>query len=107
MEDLPVRYVVEVYVHGEPGSIRTPLLEYFWTSQPLLGLAAGQIVNPHYWVGATPGKVLRILNVEHLITKLEGHVIDHLMVFTEEVDDTAALRWIPTWRLARHGPAAG
>jgi hypothetical protein len=107
MEELSVRYVVEVYVRGEPGGMRTPLLEYFGTSQPLLSLAAGQIINPRYWVGATPGKLLRILNVEHLITKFEDHVTDQLMVFTEEVDDTAALRWIPTWRLARHGPAGG
>lgn len=107
MEALRVRYVVEVYVRREPDSLEVPLLEHFVTSAPLAGVVAGQIINPQMWSGVTPGKVLRILNVEHIITKIMDHVTHQVMLFTEEVDDTAALRWIPTWRLARQGPPAG
>lgn len=87
---LPVRYSLEIY---EPGSAYDPWVN-FLSNSPFLAISKGDIINPGTWDNSqSPMKVLKVLNVEHMIWEIENdHITHKLCVFTEEVEGTEELR---------------
>jgi hypothetical protein len=85
----PIHYYREIYL---PESTRDPWVS-FRTTTPFMTIQRGDIINPSIWEGSqSPMKVLKAVNVEHIIWETDDHVGDKLMVFTDEVDGTAELR---------------
>src|SRR5205823_1703142 len=86
-------YQLEVYV---PASTDT-VFAHFESSLPFLPIHPGDIVNPGIWEDSqSPMRVLRVLNVEHIIWKSRNGEIKHkLMVYTDEVAGTRELRLQP------------
>lgn len=65
----------------------------FSSSSPFMGISVGDIVNPVTWEGSqSPMKVLRVINVEHMIWETDTKVKHKVMVYTEEVEGTEELR---------------
>ena len=82
-------YILEVY---EPASADDAWIT-FSSSNPFMTISAGDIVNPGVWPGSqSPMKVLRAINVEHIIWESRAQVKHKVMVFTEEVEGTRELR---------------
>lgn len=77
-------YQIEIY---QPGS------EDIWMSfespTPFGTINKGDILDPGMWPESqSPLKVLRVVEVRHLIWKRhQGHLKHGIMVFTEEVDN--------------------
>jgi hypothetical protein len=82
-------YIVEVY---EPGSADRVWV-YFTSSAPFLPINAGDLLNPGLWPGSqSPMKILRVVNLEHIIWETDSHVKHKLLVFTEEIEGTTEVR---------------
>ncbi|MDD5738687.1 MAG: hypothetical protein PHY72_02030 [Candidatus Pacebacteria bacterium] len=82
---------MEVYVPGSADDVWVT----FETSEPILGISKGDILNPGIWENTqSPMKVLKVVNLEHLIwdVKAENCVKHKLMIFTKEVEGTRKLR---------------
>ena len=85
----PIEYELEIY---EPKSADDCWVTFSSTS-PFPSINKGDIVNPSLWSNSqSPMKVLRVINVEHLIWEINAQIRHKLMVFTEEVDGTRELR---------------
>ncbi len=83
------RYGLEVY---GPGGTDTPWVS-FDSDTPFPAIARGDIVNPGVWEGSqSPMKVLRVVQVEHVVWEAAGVAKQKLLVFTEEVEGTRELR---------------
>lgn len=83
--------MLEVY---QPGSF-DDVFQYLESDTPFMAISRGDIVNPGLWDGSqSPMKVLRVVNVEHIIWKNEttGGARHKVLVFTEEVEGTRELR---------------
>lgn len=86
----PMSYILELY---SPGSGYDVCVSYE-TSTPFLTIQAGDIINPRVWEGVgTPGNVLRVVNIEHVIWEGDGRIKHKLCIFTEEVKDTEQVRF--------------
>ena len=83
-------YMLEVY---EPNSVDNVWM-YFEAPSPFLGINSGDLMNPGIWEGSkSPMKILRVVNVEHLIWETNIEVKHKLMVFTEEVEGSREIRF--------------
>ncbi len=87
---MPSDYSLEIY---EPQSMENAWIVFHSTS-PFMSISAGDIINPGIWEGSkSPMKVLRVLNVEHIVWQSkEGDVKQKVMVYSEEVEGTSELR---------------
>lgn len=80
---------LEIY---EPGSADDVWVT-FTADAPFMSISVGDIVNPGLWANSeSPMKVLRVVNVEHIIWEHEGIAKHKLCVFTDEVEGTRELR---------------
>jgi hypothetical protein len=83
------KYIIEIY---EPGST-TDVLVSFTSPSPFMPIEYGSLIDPKAWGNSDrPGKVLRVLNVEHGIWETDA-ITHRLRVFTEEVQDTSEMRY--------------
>jgi len=88
-------FSLEVYY---PGSMEHAWV-YFKSSTPFMPINVGEIVNPGIWEDSqSPMKVLRVVNVEHIIWETSNRIKQKVMVFTEEVEGTEELRISPVRR---------
>src|SRR5262245_3405095 len=54
------------------------------TSTPFLTIQAGDIINPRVWEGVgTPGNVLCVVKIEHIIWEGDGRIKHKLCIFTD------------------------
>jgi len=83
-----VEYMVEIYY---PGSI-DDIVEYFQTSTPIT-MRSGELINQGFFENTRSKKLLRIVNIEHIIWEAEGKVKQKACIMTEEVDDTKESRF--------------
>lgn len=84
-----IQYELEIY---EPNSA-DDVWAVFDSSTPFMTISKGDILNPGTWPNTqSPMKVLRVINVEHLIWESGVKVTQKLLVFTEEVAGTRELR---------------
>ena len=82
-------YILEVYKPQSPDDVWIT----FSSSSPFMTIGVGDIVNPGLWPDSqSPMKVLRAINVDHVIWETETRVKHKVLVFTEEVDGTRGLR---------------
>ena len=76
-----MKYVLEVRAPQQPDEV----VATFGGSEPFLPVERGDLLNPAHW--KTPdleGKLLRVLNVEHLIG---GEELEHrIVLFTEQLE---------------------
>ena len=89
-----VKYLLEIY---EPDNVKDVWVD-FEASEPFLSINKGDIINPGVWPDSqSPMKVLKVVNVEHLIleSKTDNCIKHKLMVFTTEVEGTEGLRKRP------------
>jgi len=84
-----IQYEIEIY---EPNSA-DDVWAVFDSSTPFMTISKGDILNPGTWSNSqSPMKVLRVINVEHVIWESGAKVTHKLLVFTEEVEGTRELR---------------
>jgi hypothetical protein len=84
-----VEYHLEIYLPGSADDVWVS----FQALQPFMAFSKGDILNPGLWTGSkAPMRVLRILNVEHIVWEASGHISHKVMLFTEEVEGTRELR---------------
>lgn len=82
-------YMLEIY---EPGSVKTAWV-HFKSASPFMALKPGDLLNPGIWPDSqSPMKILRVINVEHIIWETDEAVKHKLMVFTEEIEGTEEAR---------------
>jgi hypothetical protein len=89
----PMQYILEIYA---PGSVDNALV-HLRSAQPFGAITAGDLINPRAWSGGmeqTGDGVLRVGTVEHLIHELQGYILHQVMVLTEVLPDTAAVRFV-------------
>ncbi len=81
--------MLEVY---EPGSMDNVWV-YFKSDGPFLSINSGDLLNPNLWENSqSPMKILKVINLEHIIWEKDNIVKHKLMVFTEEIDGTIEAR---------------
>jgi len=84
-----MEYILEIYM---PGSARDVWV-HFASSKPFMPICKGDILNPGLWEGSqSPMKVVRVINIEHIIIEKEEGFGHKILVFTEEVEGTEELR---------------
>jgi hypothetical protein len=88
-----MEYELEIY--GPGGCDREDCIKVFTAAVPFLPLRAGDLVNASTWA-PTGSKLLRVLNVEHVISEKSalgidpsGRIIHRALIYTEEVVDSA------------------
>jgi hypothetical protein len=93
-----MEYQLEIY---RPGSCdEGGLIKVFTSAAPFLPIRVGDLLNAATWgQDASEWKLLRVLNVEHLISEKSGGGIDpsgrtthRALVYTERMVDTAEAR---------------
>ena len=83
-----MEYILEIY---EPESADN-VWAMFSSESPFMTISPGDILDPGVWEGSKPPiRLLRIVNVEHLIWDMEG-VKHKILVFTKEVEGTREIR---------------
>lgn len=76
-----VVYVVEVYY---PKS-RKDIFHTFESSDPLMAIGKDDLLDPSEWSGAwSPIRLLRVVQVVHVIREKEEQIEHKAMVYTEE-----------------------
>ncbi len=81
-------YILEVY---QPGSADDVWIT-FSSFTPFMPINRGDILNPGVWPeSSSPMKVLRVINVEHIIWEAKEQIKHKVLIFTEEVDGTREL----------------
>ena len=84
-----MEYMLEIY---EPGSVENVWV-YFKTSSPFGAISIGDLINPNLWEGSqSPMRILRVVNVEHIIWEVNSTVKHKVMVFTEEIEGSEEAR---------------
>ena len=93
-----MEYRLEIY---RPGSSENDdCLKVFVSNAPFLPLRVGDLLNASTWVEDGSGsRLLRVLNVEHLISEKSGggigssgRTIHRALIYTESMADTAETR---------------
>jgi len=73
-----LEYIIEVY---KPGSA-DDLWVSFTSSTPFLPMNTGDLLNPGLWLGSqSPMKILRVVNLEHIIWETDSHIKHKLLVY--------------------------
>ena len=92
-----MEYRLEIYSPGDYD--RGDCIKMFITTAPFLPLHAGDLLNASNWE-RTGSKLLRVLNVEHLIAEKSaegidpsGKIIHRVLIYTEGVADSAQTRY--------------
>ncbi len=93
-----MEYQLQIYGPGGAGS--QGCIKVFTSAAPFLPLRAGDLLNAAALVtDGSEAKLLRVVNVEHLISDKPGGGIDpsgrtvhRVLVYTETVTDTAETR---------------
>jgi hypothetical protein len=97
-EDTKLEYRLEIH---RPGSCDDQeCLKIFISAAPFLPLRIGDLLNASEWDGDASGwKLLRVLNVEHVIFEKpsagidpSGGIIHRALIYTEKVADNAQTR---------------
>jgi hypothetical protein len=83
----PVRYLLEIYVPGNVDS----LLANFEAESPFMAISKGDFLNPRSWYGADKYKLLRAVNVEHILLEGETRTTHKVCVFTESLEDSPSM----------------
>lgn len=82
-------YSLEIYAPGSTDDVWV----VFESTTAFMTISVGDLVNPGIWDGSrSPQKVLRAINVEHIIWQAGGVAKHKVCVYTEEVDGTRELR---------------
>jgi hypothetical protein len=88
-------YQLEFYRLGSCDS--SGRIKVFTAATPFEPILAGDLINAKEWAKDTP--LLRVLNVEHLISEDSpagidpaGRITHRLLVYTESTPDTAEMR---------------
>jgi hypothetical protein len=89
-------YQLEIYGLGSYNE--DDCIKVFTSTAPFLPVRAGDLLNASTW-GLTGSKLLRVLNVEHVISEKSvggidpsGRIIHRALVYTERVVDSAETR---------------
>jgi hypothetical protein len=83
----PIRYYLEIY---EPGSGRD-VLASINSQGPFQGIAMGDLIDSRVWEdAATPGNILEVTRVQHIVWEMEDSCSHKVMVFTKEVPNEAS-----------------
>jgi hypothetical protein len=95
-----MEYQLEIYRLGTSDS--DDCIKTFTSSAPFLPLRVGDLLNAASWDKNGSGmKLLRVLNVEHLISEKSrgidpsGGIIHRALIYTEMVPDNAGTRHEP------------
>jgi hypothetical protein len=84
-----INYSLAIY---EPGTTQNTFCS-FASNTPFMSISAGDIINLYEWFGLErESTILRIVNIEHKLTKIGKEVKHHISVYTEEVEDTPKIR---------------
>jgi hypothetical protein len=87
---MPNEYHLEIY---QPGNRRDVWVSFQSTS-PFMPIAAGDLLNPGIWSGSeSPRKLLRVVNVQHIIWENRGEAKQKIMIYSEEVENRDELIW--------------
>jgi hypothetical protein len=93
-----MEYQLEIY---RPGSCdKQGCIKVFTSAPPFLPIRVGDLLNAATWgKDASDWKLLRVLNVEHLISEKSGggigssgRTIHRALIYTESMADTAETR---------------
>lgn len=77
------KYTYEIYIPGSTDDVWV----VFYSDTPFIPLHRGDLLNPGLWEGSqSPMKILRVLNVEHLLWESDSIVKQKVMIYSEEVD---------------------
>jgi hypothetical protein len=86
-------YMLEVYMPGSADDVWM----HFTSSAPFLPINIGDLLDPGIWPGSqSPTKILRVVNLKHIIWETDSHINHKLLVFTEEVGETREIGFTPT-----------
>lgn len=78
-------YILEIY---SPRSVDDVWVT-FESSTPFMQISVGDSVNPGLWPSSqSPMRILRVIQVEHIIWESENKVKHKVLVFTEEVESS-------------------
>lgn len=91
-----MEYQLEIFSPGEYD--KGDCIKVFTSTAPFLPLRAGDLLNASIW-GRSESKLLRVLNVEHVIVEKSGggidpsgRIIHRALIYTEGVADSAQTR---------------
>ena len=88
---MATKYEFEIY---EPGSVDDVWIT-FSSSTPFMPINAGDLLNPGIWPNSqSPMKILRVVNIEHLIWEVGSGITQKVLIFTQEVEGTREVRRI-------------
>ena len=92
-----MEYQIEIYRPGS--SDRGAIIRVFLAAVPFLPIRGGDLLNTKTWEKDVEWPLLRVLNVEHLISENTsagidpaGRITHRVLVYTESVPDTAETR---------------
>jgi hypothetical protein len=91
-----MQYQLKIY--GPKSNNGDDYIKVFTSTAPFLPFRSGDLLNASAW-GLTGSKLLRVLNVEHVISEKSvggidpsGRIIDRALVYTERAVDSAETR---------------
>ncbi len=87
---ITTKYELEISESRSPHEV----LAVFHSSAPFVPFHAGDLINTGtFYASSGTGEILRVLGVEHILWETDETTLTHkLCVFTEAVENTAALR---------------
>jgi hypothetical protein len=93
-----MEYQVKIYRPGNADD--DACLKLFTSTAPFLPIRVGDLLNPSTWgEAASSGRLLRVRNIEHLISEKSaggidpsGTILHKILVYTERIADTAESR---------------
>jgi hypothetical protein len=90
-------YQLEIYRPGTSDS--SGRLKVFTAAAPFEPIRVGELINTKEWANDTRWSLLRVVNVEHLISESSatgidpaGRITQRLLIYTESAPDTAETR---------------
>lgn len=84
------KYILEIY---EPESVINILIS-FTSASPFMPIERGALLDPQAWeTECPPGKMLRVANVEHSISRRDA-ITHKLKIFTEQIEDRPEARYV-------------
>jgi hypothetical protein len=76
-------YTLEIFT---PGSLDDVWVT-FSSPTPFMTISVGDIINPSVWEDSrSPMKVMRVVDVEHIIWETSGNAKHKIEIYTKEVD---------------------
>jgi len=90
-------YQLEIYRPGTSDS--SGRMKVFTAAAPFEPIRVGDLINTKEWANDTKWPLLRVVNVEHLISESStagidpaGKIAHRLLIYTESAPDTAETR---------------